>query len=98
MPRKALLDSFEDGRRLTIHHEVNGRKYVETRQDCDHIVRAAKILADQPPGKDFRHVGFIPDAVLNQMFIDGSFSDPSSIRKWLNDPQNAEFRTWKGRV
>ena len=56
------------------------------------------MIADEPPGKDFRHIGFIPDTVLNQMLIDGSFSDPRAIRRWLNDPDNAAFRTSKGRL
>ena len=98
MSKSALLDLVADSRRKTIIHEQDGKHWIETRQDVSHVIEAAKILADEPPGKDFRHVGFIPDAVLNQMLIDGSFHDPKAIRRWLNDPANESFRTWKGRV
>lgn len=91
MARKGLLDAIPEARRKTIAHVEDGVWRVESRQDCEHIVKAAAMIADQPPGKDFRHIGFIPETVLNQMFIDGSFHDPKAIEKWLND--NPAFKT-----
>jgi hypothetical protein len=96
--KKAILDTHDGAGRYSVYHEANGKNYIETRQKVDHIVKAAEILAEQPPGKDFRHVGFIPDTVLNQWMIDGTFNDPERIRRWLNDPENRAFRTWQGRV
>jgi hypothetical protein len=87
--KKAILDTHDGAGRYSVYHEANGKNY---------IVKAAEILAEQPPGKDFRHVGFIPDTVLNQWMIDGTFNDPERIRRWLNDPENRAFRTWQGRV
>lgn len=95
---KALLDADEGSRRLTIYHEVGDKKFIESRQDVTHIVEAAKILAEQPPGKDFRHVGFIPETVLNQAFTEGWFGDKAKWKAWFNDPANSDFRTWKGRL
>lgn len=95
---KALLDADADDRRLTIYHEMgNGKNLIETRQDVTHIVEAAKILSDVPPGKDFRHVAVIPKAVMDQAMIEGWFHDKAAWKKWANDPDNRDFRVWKGR-
>jgi hypothetical protein len=98
MAKSRLLDSIPDARRVTILHEQDGKQFIESRQDTTHIVEAAKILADQPPGKDFRHVGFIPEAVMNQAFTEGWFGDKAKWKAWFNDPDNVAYRTWKGRL
>jgi hypothetical protein len=98
MGKKAVLDADEDARRLTIYHEQDGQTFVESRQDCEHIVKAAKILADEPPGKDFRHAAFIPETVINQAMLEGWVHDKAAWKRWANDPANECFRTWKGRM
>lgn len=85
MAKRGLLDIVPEARRKTLAHLEDGVWRVESRQDCEHIVKAAKILADEPPGKDFRHVGFIPEADMNRMFVEGSFHDPKAIEKFLKD-------------
>lgn len=85
MARKGILDAIPDAKRVTLAHEEDGVWRVESRQDTSHIAKAASIIADQPPGKDFRHVGFIPDADLNRMLLDGSFHDPAAIRQFFDD-------------
>ena len=94
MAKRGLLDFSPDANRATIAHKEDGVWRVESKQDCEHIVRAAKLIADEPPGKDFRHIGFIPEAVMNQMFIDGSFHDPKAIERWLDE--NPAFKTGRG--
>lgn len=98
MSKSALLDLLPDARKKVIYHEEDGKTYVETRQDVTQIVEAAKILADQAPGKDFRHAAFIPDTVLDRAFIEGWFHDNAAWKRWANDPANECFRTWKGRL
>lgn len=98
MSKSALLDVLPDARRKMIYHEQDGQTFVETRQDVSGIIEAAKIVADQPPGKDFRHAAYIPDTVLNQAFNEGWFHDPKAWKRWANDPANDCFRTWKGRL
>lgn len=98
MSKSALLDILPDSRRKTILHMEDGKSWIESRQDVEPIIRAAKILADQPPGKDFRHAAYIPEAVLNQAFTEGWFGDKAAWKKWANDPANRDFRTWKGRL
>ena len=98
MSKSLLLDLVADGRRKTILHEEDGRQFVESRQDVAPIVAAARIIADQPPGKDFRHAAFVPEAVLNQAFNQGWFHDRAAWKRWANDPANDCYRTWKGRL
>jgi hypothetical protein len=98
MARKMLLDAIPDSLRMTIYAEEDGKKYIETREDVEPLIEAAKILAEETPGKDFRHVAFIPDVVMNQAYIEGWFHDKQAWKKWANDPANACYRTWKGRL
>lgn len=95
---KALLDADAGSRRLTIYHENGADKFIETRQDVTHIVEAAKILADEAPGKDFRLAAVIPQTVLDQAFNEGWFHDKKAWKRWANDPDNAAFRVWGGRL
>jgi hypothetical protein len=98
MAKSALLDLVPAARRQTIWHEEDGRLFIETRQDCEAIVEAARILAEAPPAGELRHAAFIPEAVLNQAFVEGWFHDAAAWKRWANDPANAAFRTWQGRL
>jgi hypothetical protein len=55
-------------------------------------------LSEYKPGKEFRHVAEIPMVIYQQMIRDGSINDKKALKKWLNDPDNRPFRTWKGRI
>lgn len=98
MARTALLGLAAGARRKLLYHEEDGRTLVETRQDVAPIVAAAKRVAEAAPGADFRHAAFIPEAVLNQAFLEGWFHDAAAWKRWANDPANAAFRTWRGRL
>lgn len=98
MSKKALLDALPDARRKTILHEQDGRAWIESRQDVTHIIAAAKIVADEAPGRDFRHAAFIPESELNRAFTEGWFHDPKAWKRWANDPANRDYRTWKGHL
>ena len=98
MSKSALLELVPDARRKVVYHEQDGRTLVETRQDVEPILEAAKILAAGPPGKDFRHAALIPDVVLEQAFREGWFHDKAAWKRWANDPANANLRTWPGRL
>ena len=94
MAKKLTIDALEDARRKTILHEEDGVHRVESRQDCQHIVDAARVLSYETPGKDFRLVGFIPESVLNQALVEGWANDKQRIRSWLNE--NPHFKVHKG--
>lgn len=71
---------------------------IETVQDCQSIVDAAKEISEHTPGKDMRHVAKIPEFVLAQAMREGWLHDKKKWRDWANNPDNAAFRTWKGRL
>ena len=98
MSKSALFDLIPASRRKLIYHEEDGRSFIETRQDVAPILAAAKLLAEQPPGRDFRHVAFVPESELNRAFTEGWFHDRAAWKRWLNDPANRDYRTWKGRI
>lgn len=98
MSVSALLDLAADSRRKTLFHAEDGRTWIETRQDVAPIVAAARIVADAEPGREFRHAAFVPEAVLNQAFLEGWFHDPAAWKRWANDPANRDYRTWGGRL
>lgn len=101
MSKEILLAAYGDQlarRKLIYHGTENGQTTVEMRQDCGPIVEAAKIITDRPPGKDFRHVAFIPEAVINQAMCEGWFHDEAAWKKWANDPDNRALRTHGGRL
>jgi len=98
MSKSALLDLLPDARKKLVYHEEGGRTFIETRQDVTHIIEAAKIMADEKPGKDFRHAAYIPEAVMDRAFNEGWFHDPKAWKRWANDPANAQYRTWNGRL
>lgn len=98
MSKSALLDMLPDRGRQTIYHEEDGRTWIETRQDVSTIIAAAKIIAEEAPGKDFRHVAFVPESELNRAFTEGWFHDDAAWKRWLNDPANRDYRTWGGRI
>jgi hypothetical protein len=98
MSKSALLDLVPAARRKIVYHEADGRTLIETRQDVEPILDAAKVLADEAPGKDFRHAAFIPDVVLDRAFREGWFHDAAAWKRWANDPANRGYRTWPGRL
>jgi len=98
MSRSALLDLLPDARRKTLLHAEDGRHFIECRQDVAPIVEAARRLAEEAPGRDFRHAAFIPENELNRAFTEGWFHDPAAWKRWANDPANACYRTWPGRL
>lgn len=98
MSKSALLDLIPDSRRKTLYHEEDGLTYIETRQDVAPVIQAAKDLWCDNPPIEMRRVALIPEAVLNQAFIDGWFHDEAAWKKWANDPANACYRTTKGTI
>ena len=76
-----------------------GDLIIETVQDdMEGCLERAKQLAEGPVGKEWRHVACIPNIVLHQAMTEGWEHDSAKWRKWLNDPDHAYFRTWKGRI
>lgn len=75
-----------------------------TEEDVSGILRQAA-MQREIRGETMEHcedgmvlAGYIPEAVWERMARDGATGDEAAIKRWLNDPQNACFRVWKGRV
>ena len=99
MSKRTILDAVPESRRLTIYHEQDGKTFVESRQDCTAIVEAAKALKGaQGRNETFRLAAVVPETVLNQSFLEGWFHDPVKWQRWMNDPENRDFRVWEGRI
>lgn len=94
MSKSALLTAVGGlAPRKTIFHEQDGKTFIETRQECSHLVEAAKVLAEVPPSKEdgWRFLCVIPDAVVNQAMIEGWFHDKTRWRQWANNRDNRAF-------
>lgn len=98
MADKKLLSATPEELRKVIVHKEDGVRRVETKQDVSHILKAAEMMRDVTPGKEMRHAAFIPKTVLDQAFIEGWFHDKKKWKEWANDPANACYRTWPGRL
>ena len=97
--RKLLLSNFGGMAEVAYFDHENPHAFrTKTFQDCAPIVEAAKILAEEKPGKDMRLVAKIPLSVLDQSFREGWFGDKERWRKWANDGANRAFRVWPGRI
>jgi hypothetical protein len=100
MPQKELLLSRLPGWRETIVIDDDRPDDLIIKTYCDptpHIERAGAI-ADEAPGKDFRHVAVVPPDVWDRALRDGWANDQKAWNKWANDGSNAYLRTWKGRL
>lgn len=81
-------DAHDEGRMVEVMH-----------QDLTPIIEQAKFdRENHVQSNDMKLVGYIPAAVVEQMMREGSFNDEAALKRWLNDPQNACFRVWGGRV
>jgi hypothetical protein len=99
MSIKRLLSAYGLGRKYTIWHEdSDGSVTLETRQDCEPIVEFCKAAKDRPQDPAFRHVAEVPMSVIGKWMRDGCLDDEKHIRRWLNDPDNRDFRIWPGRL
>ena len=98
--KRILLDSYTDHdywQRDTFVEDVDGT-HIHTEYNDGALVDQAKILADQPPGKDFRHAAVIPQSVMDRAAREGWLHDKAAWKAWANDPDNKDLRTWNGRL
>lgn len=99
MSVKQLLDHYDNTREI-FHCDPHDESkwHIETREDVEPLIKAARVQSEQKPGKDLRHAAYIPNHVMNRAFTEGWFHDPKAWKQWANDPANQMFRTWKGRL
>lgn len=73
--------------------------YIQKVQDVEPILEDNKMWRNDinQRKQDFRRVASIPLSVFYQIPREIR-QDGKELRKWLNRPENAAFRTWEGSV
>lgn len=79
------LDWDATARRATLLHKEDGQTYIESIQDCEPLIEYVKDKARMPQDKDFKYLGELPKAVVDQAINEGWIHDHKRIRKWFAD-------------
>lgn len=95
-------------RTQTVYADDDGGIIIETKQDVSEIIEANKTQLDfdkQRTGhlNELHHVARIPFTViddLNKMGVMRGFNvvDEVGFARWLNDPDNAVWKTYRGTI
>lgn len=95
-------------RTQTVHADDDGGLIIETKQDVTEIIEANKAQLEFDKERkghlnELHHVARIPFTVidvLNQRGIMKGFNvvDEVGFASWLNDPENAVWKTYRGTV
>jgi len=83
MANSAHLDIIAKEKRGTIWHEEDGVVRLESRQNVDGVLEFVKQRADTEDHKDYKYIGEIPKATLDQAIIEGWVHDDAAWRKWF---------------
>lgn len=84
----------------TYHFDAETERIIlEGKQDVTAIIeRNKRLRAEGAKGKEWRLEASIPDSVYYELRKKGITRDPKAFAKWLNDPDNALFRTSGRRI
>lgn len=95
-------------RTQTVHADGDGGIIIETKQDVSEIIEANKAQLQFDKERtghlnDLHHVARIPFTVidmLNQKGVMRGFNivDEVGFARWLNDPDNAVWKTYRGTI
>jgi hypothetical protein len=96
MARRTLIDAKTGSTSEFITED--DKIIYHTKQDIQPVIEHCKNLAENKPGKDFRHVAEVPMVIYQKAMREGWVKDKAKWKKWLNDPDNKVFRTWQGKV
>jgi|TARA_B100000123_G_scaffold234813_1_gene185503 hypothetical protein len=95
--KRTTLIANKSGLKTEFHTE-DGKGVTTTTQDVSNTIGYVKQLRDNTPGKDLRHVAEVPLVIWEKAVQEGWHKDKAKWRQWLNNPDNAIFRTWPGKV
>jgi len=95
-------------RTQTVYEDGDGGIIIETKQDVSEIIEANKAQLDfdkQRTGhlNELHHVARIPFTVIDDLNKKGvmrgfNVIDEVGFARWLNDPENAVWKTYRGTV
>ena len=75
--------------------------YIETQQDTEGLIEQNKRESNDASSGwtgDWHKVASIPLSIFVRLQKEGIVNDQEAMKKWLNDPSNAYFRTKHGTV
>ena len=100
--KTTVVDNKKDFKSAVVTQELDNTNHstyhVHTQQNVQPVLEHVKMLSDNKPGKELRHVAEVPIIIYNKAVREGWGNDPAAWKKWLNNPDNKLFRTWKGKV
>lgn len=97
--RRRVLDTSANRTETLIDEtHLTGEMVVHEIEDCAPYVAQARALSDQTPGREMRHAAVVPHFVYARAIREGWANDPAAWKRWANDPDNALFRSWKGKL
>lgn len=91
------------GQKQIMHFHEDGGITLETKQDATEIIKANRQTYNQVDERagwkgEFHRVASIPMSVWFQLKQQGILDDQAALKRWLNDSNNAAFRTRPGKV
>lgn len=92
MAKSAPLAFDPEKRVKKIYWEEDGVTRIETRQDAEGLVKLARQMSELPHDREMYPICVVPENVLERSYIEGWFHDPAAWRRWMNDPENRDFR------
>jgi hypothetical protein len=101
MPEHKILYQNRDGvkRTMIADTETPDKFTVHTSVEMDRVLESIKEAQEVEAGKSRptnRHLARVPMTVYEQSIVEQW--DENRWKQWLNDPDNAYFRVWPGRV
>lgn len=103
-----LTGLMENFRTQTVHADGDGGIIIETNQDISDILERNKVLREVDKARtgateDLHLIGSIPFTAidkLNEMGIMRGFAimDEVAFKKWLNHPEQAPLKIYRGTV
>ena len=86
--------------------DQDGKTFFGTSQDCTPIAEYAKAQHNEGNfgSKEVKHVARIPNVIVEKYCNDNGVSfeafmgDPVHIKRLVEDPKNAAFRIWPGKI
>jgi hypothetical protein len=72
---------------------------IETIEDVEPLLESVKVLREDHKSRgDMKHVARIPVTIYEKAIREGWANDQAAWARFLNDPDNAAFRVWTGRL
>lgn len=93
-----IYDQFGSMRRIA-HDDTDGTYTLAAEQVVDGLIEENKRLRENQTGKEnFRLEARVPAVIAEKAMKEGWFHDDDAWKRWLNNPDNRDFRVNQGRI